>query len=427
MRGQLLCVRAVRTGKAFRLISSRTGRDVRAGHAGRVPPYPIVDLHFFAYRNFAVGTVAVAIGFGLYFAALVLVPLWLQTDMEYNATWAGLVTAPMGVFAILLAPFLGAWVRKGDARLFASLAFFCWAAVAFWRANFTTDIDAGTIALTCLAQGIGIGFFLTPLTALSLFGIPPERLAAASGLQTAIRMMSGNLIASLAQTFWDRRSRYHQAHLVETLIRSIIPTVARAIEAMRAGRMVIMVDDDNRENEGDLVMAAEFVTPDAINFMITHGRGLVCLPLAEEYVERLSLPMMADENTCPFGTAFTVSIDAKEGTTTGISANDRARTIRAAIEPGASKQDFMVPGHIFPLKAAKGGTLSRRGHTERSVDLARLSGLKPAGVLCEILNEDGTMARRTQLDVFSQRFDLPIISIADILRAVVASQSNAGN
>ncbi|WP_075595779.1 DHA2 family efflux MFS transporter permease subunit [Novacetimonas hansenii] len=179
--------------------------------------YPIVDLHFFAYRNFAVGTVAVAIGFGLYFAALVLVPLWLQTDMEYNATWAGLVTAPMGVFGILLAPFLGAWVRKGDARLFASLAFFCWAAVAFWRANFTTDIDAGTIALTCLAQGIGIGFFLTPLTALSLFGIPPERLAAASGLQTAIRMMSGNLIASLAQTFWDRRSRYHQAHLVETL------------------------------------------------------------------------------------------------------------------------------------------------------------------------------------------------------------------
>lgn len=208
-------------------------------------------------------------------------------------------------------------------------------------------------------------------------------------------------------------------------IRSIIPTVARAIEAMRAGRMVIMVDDDNRENEGDLVMAAEFVTPDAINFMITHGRGLVCLPLAEEYVERLSLPMMADENTCPFGTAFTVSIDAKEGTTTGISAYDRARTIRAAIEPGASKQDFMVPGHIFPLKAAKGGTLSRRGHTEGSVDLARLSGLKPAGVLCEILNEDGTMARRTQLDVFSCRFDLPIISIADILRAIVASRSNA--
>ena len=179
--------------------------------------HPIIDLHLFSHRNFTMGTIAVAVGFGLYFAALVLIPLWLQTDMGYNATWAGLVTAPMGVFGILLAPLLGKWVQKGDARIFASLAFVAWALVAWWRSSMTTDVGASTIALACLAQGIGIGLFLTPLVALSLAGLPPERVAAASGLQTAIRMMSGSLMASLAQTFWDQRSRFYQNKLVDTL------------------------------------------------------------------------------------------------------------------------------------------------------------------------------------------------------------------
>ncbi|MCI3208664.1 MULTISPECIES: DHA2 family efflux MFS transporter permease subunit [Pandoraea] len=179
--------------------------------------HPILDLTLFRHRNFTMGTIAVAVGFGLYFAALVLIPLWLQTDMGYTATWAGFVTAPMGVFGILLAPLLGRWVQKHDARIFASLAFVAWALVAGWRATMTTDVDAMTIALACLAQGVGIGLFLTPLVALSLAGLAPERLAAASGLQTAIRMMSGSLVASLAQTFWDHRSRVYQNRLVDHL------------------------------------------------------------------------------------------------------------------------------------------------------------------------------------------------------------------
>ncbi|CAB3748987.1 DHA2 family efflux MFS transporter permease subunit [Paraburkholderia humisilvae] len=179
--------------------------------------HPIVDLRLFAYRNFTMGTIAVAVGFGLFFGALVLIPLWLQTDMGYNAIWAGLVTAPMGLFGILLAPLLGKWVQKRDARLFATLAFIAWALVAWWRASMTTEVGANTIALTCLVQGIGIGFFLTPLVTLSLAGLPPERVAAASGLQTAIRMLSGSVIASLAQTFWDQRSRFYQNKLVDTL------------------------------------------------------------------------------------------------------------------------------------------------------------------------------------------------------------------
>ncbi|PIB91585.1 DHA2 family efflux MFS transporter permease subunit [Caulobacter sp. FWC2] len=179
--------------------------------------HPIVDLRLFAHRNFAVGTVAVAAGFGLYFASLVLIPLWLQTNLGYSSTWAGLVTAPMGLFGILLAPFLGRWVAKGDARIYASIAFLAWAVVAWWRSGATTGIDAGTIAGMHLAQGIGIGFFLTPVVSLSLAGLPGEKLASASGLQTAIRMMSGSLIASLAATFWDSRSRFHQTHLVERL------------------------------------------------------------------------------------------------------------------------------------------------------------------------------------------------------------------
>ena len=179
--------------------------------------HPIIDLRLFGHRNFTVGTIAVAAGFGLYFASLVLIPLWLQTNLGYSSTWAGLVTAPMGLFGILLAPFLGRWVAKGDARIYASVAFLAWAAVAWWRSGTATTIDAGTIALTHLAQGIGIGFFLTPVVSLSLAGLPTEKLASASGLQTAIRMMSGSLIASLAQTFWDNRSRFHSTHLVERL------------------------------------------------------------------------------------------------------------------------------------------------------------------------------------------------------------------
>ena len=179
--------------------------------------HPIIDLRLFEYRNFTIGTIAVAVGFGLYFAALVLIPLWLQTNMGYTSTWAGLVTAPMGVFGVGLAPFLGKWVAKGDARLFASVAFAAWAAVAFWRSGMTTGVTAGEIALIHLAQGIGIAFFLTPVVSLSLAGLPPEKLASASGLQTAIRMMAGSIIASLAGTFWDQRARFHQNHLVDAL------------------------------------------------------------------------------------------------------------------------------------------------------------------------------------------------------------------
>jgi DHA2 family multidrug resistance protein len=197
--------------------------------------HPILDLRLFAHRNFAVGTISVAAGFGLYFAALVLIPLWLQTSLGYSSTWAGLVTAPMGLFGILLAPFLGRWVAKGDARLFASMAFVAWAGVAWWRSGMASTVDAGTIALTCLAQGVGIGFFLTPVVSLSLAGLPPEKLASASGLQTAIRMMSGSLIASLAQTFWDERARFHQTHLVERLNSFDQRSAAAMAELWQAG------------------------------------------------------------------------------------------------------------------------------------------------------------------------------------------------
>lgn len=193
--------------------------------------HPIVDLSLFKYRNFTIGTIAVAIGFGLYFAALVLIPLWLQIDLHYTPTWAGLATAPMGIFGILLAPLLGRWVQRNDARIFASLAFIAWSLVAWWRTSMTTQVDMHTIALICLAQGIGIGLFLTPLVSLSLNGIPPERIAAASGLQTSIRMMSGSLIASLAQTYWDQRSRYYQNVLVDALPNDL-PTVRHGLNEL---------------------------------------------------------------------------------------------------------------------------------------------------------------------------------------------------
>ena len=195
----------------------------------------------------------------------------------------------------------------------------------------------------------------------------------------------------------------------------------RAVEALRAGRMVIMVDDEDRENEGDLVMAAEFMTPEAMNFMITHARGLVCLPLTPAQVEKLQLPMMVRDNTARHGTAFTVSIEAREGVTTGISAADRAHTIQVAASETAQPMDLATPGHIFPLRAAPGGVLERIGHTEGSLDLLRLAGLRPAAVICEILNEDGTMARRPALEVYGQQHDMPIISIAELVTWISAN------
>ncbi len=192
-------------------------------------------------------------------------------------------------------------------------------------------------------------------------------------------------------------------------------TIEEAIQDIRQGRMVILVDDEDRENEGDLVIAAEKVTPEAINFMAKEGRGLICLTLVPERIEELQLPPMAQENTAAFGTAFTVSIDARHGITTGISAADRATTILKAIHPKTRPEHLCRPGHVFPLKADKGGVLKRAGQTEGSVDLARLAGLYPAGVLCEIMNEDGSMARVPQLMEFAQRHNLKIVTIKALI------------
>ncbi|WP_029951920.1 bifunctional 3,4-dihydroxy-2-butanone-4-phosphate synthase/GTP cyclohydrolase II [Hippea sp. KM1] len=194
-------------------------------------------------------------------------------------------------------------------------------------------------------------------------------------------------------------------------------TVEEAINDIRSGKMVIMVDDEDRENEGDFVMAAQFVTPEAINFMAKYGRGLICLPMDEKLIEKLDLKLMTVDENDKFKTAFTVSIDAhpRFGVTTGISAFDRATTIQTAIRPDAKPEDLVKPGHIFPLKAKRGGVLVRAGHTEGSVDLARLAGLIPAAVICEIMNEDGTMARKEQLQDIAKRFNLKIITIASII------------
>ncbi|OGW14030.1 MAG: bifunctional 3,4-dihydroxy-2-butanone 4-phosphate synthase/GTP cyclohydrolase II [Nitrospirae bacterium GWA2_42_11] len=192
-------------------------------------------------------------------------------------------------------------------------------------------------------------------------------------------------------------------------------SIEEAVEDIRQGKMVILVDDEDRENEGDLVMAAEKVTPDAINFMARNGRGLICLTLTQERVEELNLQPMSRENTAPFGTAFTVSIDAMHGITTGISAADRAITIMASINPLTRPDDLARPGHIFPIKAQKGGVLKRAGQTEGSVDLAILSGLYPAGVICEIMNEDGSMARLPELIKFAKANDLKIITVKDLI------------
>lgn len=192
------------------------------------------------------------------------------------------------------------------------------------------------------------------------------------------------------------------------------PVLAYAITALREGRMVMMVDDEARENEGDLVIAAQFATPDAVNFMATHARGLICLPLEPEQIERLELPMMPRRGHDPRGTAFTVSIEATTGITTGISAADRARTIQVAGHPDARPEDISTPGHIFPLRAHPEGTVARDGHTEGAVDLARLAGLFPAAVICEVMSDDGTMARLPELRTFSARHDIPVISIEEI-------------
>ncbi len=194
-----------------------------------------------------------------------------------------------------------------------------------------------------------------------------------------------------------------------------LASVEAGIEAIARGEMIILVDDEDRENEGDLVIAAEKCSPEAINFMAKHGRGLICLSLTDEQLKRLELPMMVENNSSPFETAFTVSIEARVGVTTGISAQDRARTIQAAIADQATAEDIVVPGHVFPLRARPGGVLVRTGQTEGSVDFARLAGLKPAAVICEILNEDGTMARLPDLTKFAEQHALLVCSIADLI------------
>jgi 3,4-dihydroxy 2-butanone 4-phosphate synthase / GTP cyclohydrolase II len=193
-------------------------------------------------------------------------------------------------------------------------------------------------------------------------------------------------------------------------------SVEEAVAAVRDGRMIIIVDDEDRENEGDLMVAADKATADSVNFMARYGRGLICLPLTRERLEELNLPLMVQDNTARFQTAFTVTIDAKEGVSTGISAADRARTILAAIDPATRPEDLARPGHILPLQAKEGGVLARAGQTEASVDVARLAGLRPAGVICEVMNEDGTMARMPQLERLSAEFGLPILTVADLIK-----------
>jgi 3,4-dihydroxy 2-butanone 4-phosphate synthase/GTP cyclohydrolase II len=202
-----------------------------------------------------------------------------------------------------------------------------------------------------------------------------------------------------------------------------VSSIDEALLDVRRGRMVILVDDEDRENEGDLCLAAEKVTPQAINFMAKHGRGLVCLSLLEEKADELQLHPMVSTNTSTFQTAFTVSVEAKRGVTTGISAADRATTILTAIADGARPEDLARPGHVFPLRAKKGGVLVRTGQTEGSVDLARLAGLKPAGVICEVMNDDGTMSRMPDLEIFAKKHNLKIVTIADLIRYRLHNES----
>jgi len=192
-------------------------------------------------------------------------------------------------------------------------------------------------------------------------------------------------------------------------------TIEEAIEDLRAGKIVIVADDEDRENEGDFIMLAEKVTPEKINFMAKYGRGLICTPMTWERLEELDIEPMVNRNTSLLGTAFTISVDVRHGVTTGISAADRAKTVKALIDPNSKPQDFAKPGHIFPIAAAPGGVLQRAGHTEAVVDLAKLAGAYPAGVLCEIMNEDGTMARVPTLKKIAKRFNLKFITVRDLI------------
>jgi 3,4-dihydroxy 2-butanone 4-phosphate synthase/GTP cyclohydrolase II len=202
-----------------------------------------------------------------------------------------------------------------------------------------------------------------------------------------------------------------------------ISSIPEAIEDIKNGKMVILVDDEDRENEGDLCMAAEFITPEAVNFMAKHGRGLICLTLNEQLAEKINLHLMVNDNQSRFKTAFTVSIEARKGVTTGISAHDRATTIRTAIADHVKPDDIVSPGHVFPILARKGGVLVRTGQTEGSVDLARLAGLKPSGVICEIMKDDGTMARMPDLEIFAKEHGLKIVTIADLINFRMKTES----
>jgi 3,4-dihydroxy 2-butanone 4-phosphate synthase / GTP cyclohydrolase II len=195
----------------------------------------------------------------------------------------------------------------------------------------------------------------------------------------------------------------------------MLASISEAIEDIRAGRFIILVDDESRENEGDLAIAAEKITPEAINFMARHGRGLICLPIIGHRLDELGIPLMVTRNTSRYSTAFTVSVEARDKVSTGISAFDRAQTIRTMLDPEAKADDLVQPGHIFPIRAREGGVLVRAGHTEAIVDLARLAGLYPAGVICEIMDEDGTMAQMSQLEAIASEFDLKIVAIADLI------------
>ena len=203
--------------------------------------------------------------------------------------------------------------------------------------------------------------------------------------------------------------------MTQTATKTPFATIEDALEDIRQGKFVVVVDASDRENEGDLTIAAQFATPEAVNFMATHGRGLICLCLTDERCDELALEQMTDRNETPFGTAFTVSIEAREGVSTGISAHDRARTIQVAIDPSKGLGDLVQPGHVFPLRARAGGVLQRAGQTEAAVDLARLAGLNPAGVVCEVMKDDGTMARVPDLVDYCARHELKMITVEDLI------------
>lgn len=230
-------------------------------------------------------------------------------------------------------------------------------------------------------------------------------------------MLNGDAHRGMCYFDWLFRSRCRRAVVAMTL-----NSTEEIIADLRAGRMVVIMDDENRENEGDLLMAADCVSPEAVNFMAKYGRGLICLTLTKARCERLHLPLMVNGNNAPHSTAFTVSIEAAKGVTTGISAADRARTVRAAVAPDARSTDLVQPGHVFPLMAQPGGVLVRAGHTEAGCDLARLAGFEPAAVIVEILNEDGTMARRSDLEAFADEHGLKIGTIADLIHYRVANE-----